>query len=372
MTLQRSLISSIMALLLAFHTAPASADDSDIEELKNELKQLRDAYEKRLSELESKIDAANRSGVSVRAPSDSINAPSGRNIKSNAFNPSIGLVLNGYYQEFSEAEGDIAGFAVAEDGHRGDQGMTVDHTEFNFSANVDDKFYGSSTWAIHEHDGTTEVELEEAYLMTMPNAGVPGDLQLKFGRAFWALGYLNEQHAHADDFVDRPLPYRVFVANGYNDDGIQISKILPTDTYNEIGFGAFAGKDNPFGGPTGSGPGGTSMFYRVGGDVGQNGTWRFGAYKLKGEAGARASGEDGEEVQSFVGDVDMTVYDLRYTYLLLVIREIASGLLPTRVSVVTKTVRTALTAELQLIMLKRILVGTQQRPISGIHAVELV
>ena len=50
---------------------------------------------------------------------------------------------------------------------------------------------------------------------------------------------LNTQHAHADDFADRPLPYRVFLNKAYNDDGIETSYLLPTMSINEFGFGIF-------------------------------------------------------------------------------------------------------------------------------------
>ena len=65
----------------------------------------------------------------------------------------------------------------------------------NFSANVDDKFYGSVTAAIVREDGEDKVELEEAFVQTLPGAGLPGGTRIKFGRAFWTFGYLNEHHS---------------------------------------------------------------------------------------------------------------------------------------------------------------------------------
>ncbi|MDA0797052.1 MAG: hypothetical protein O3C55_11535, partial [Proteobacteria bacterium] len=243
---------------------------------------------------------------------DEVKSAGGRAIKGNAFNPSIGIVLNGQYKDFSkETEPEIAGFAVGEEAHRGSGGMALDHTELNFSASVDDKFYGSLTYALAEHDGEMETELEEAYIETLPGAGAP--FNTKFGKALWALGYLNEQHGHVDDFVDRPLPYKIYLNGSFNDEGIQISKILPTELYNEIGLGLFRGSDFPFGAPYGTGIGATSIYYRVGGDIGANGTWRFGAYAVDGETGGRQIGDDPDFV-TFVGETDLEVYDLRYTY----------------------------------------------------------
>ena len=89
---------------------------------------------------------------------------------------------------------EISGFGVGEEGERGKEGLSIGESELNFSANVDDKFYASSTVAIVQEDGSDKIELEEAYIQTLPDAGLPDGLRLKAGRAFWTLGYLNEHH----------------------------------------------------------------------------------------------------------------------------------------------------------------------------------
>ena len=84
----------------------------------------------------------------------------------------------------------------------------------------------------------------------------------KFGRAFWNVGVLNPQHAHADDFADRPLPYRVFLNKAYNDDGLEASYLFGSS---EIGFGIFRGEDFPFGNTAaseGTGSDAWSAFYK--------------------------------------------------------------------------------------------------------------
>jgi len=300
------------AMLISLNTKTILAE-SDIDLIREEINQLKQSYESRISDLESKLESAIQALDSkVQTVDQSASASGGRVIRDNAFNPSVGVILSGTYREHATTESEIAGFAIGEEGERPDGGFGLNHSEFNFSANVDDKFTGSTTFAIAEHEGATEVELEEAYIMTLPGAGTPDGITFKFGRAFWTLGYLNEQHAHTDDFVDRPLPYRAFVNHSYNDDGIEITKLLPTDIYSEVGVGLFRGNDFPFGGPDGEGSGAMSAFYRIGGDLGTNKTWRLGMYQLNGEApGGRTSNED---TVTFTGDVDMTVFDLRYTY----------------------------------------------------------
>lgn len=298
----------LVAAMGLISVAPISAQE-DVSDLRKELMDLRNQYEQRISDLENKLETAIQA-KSVSQSAAAAGSQGGRSVRSNEFNPSIGIVLNGQFKEFSErAAPEMAGFAIGEEGERGTGGMALDHTEINFSASIDDKFYGSLTYALVEEGGAIVTEVEEAYVQTLPGAGAPA--QFKFGKALWTLGYLNEQHAHTDDFVDRPLPYRAFLNGGFNDDGIQISKVLPTEIYNELGVGLFRGSDFPFGTPDGQGIGATSIFYRIGGDVGTNGTWRLGAYKVDGETGGRVT-EEG--TVTFIGDTNLTAYDIRYTF----------------------------------------------------------
>jgi Sec-independent protein translocase protein TatA len=292
--------------LMAF--GPTHAQE-DVNELRQALDELRNQYEQRISDLEKKLDTAIESKAAAKT-SMTVESQGGRSVRGNEFNPSIGIILNGQFKEFSQRTApELTGFAIGEEGERGTGGLGLDHTEINFSASIDDKFYGSLTYALVEEGGAIVTEVEEAYIQTLPGAGAPA--QFKFGKALWTLGYLNEQHAHTDDFADRPLPYRIYLNGGFNDDGIQISKILPTEIYNEVGLGLFRGSDFPFGTPDGQGIGASSLFYRIGGDVGTNGTWRFGAYQVDGETGGRVT-EEG--TVTFIGDTKLTAYDIRYTF----------------------------------------------------------
>ena len=298
-----------LAVGIAMSPPVLAQSTTDSAAILKEIKALKEAYEKRTAELEKKIKALQakqtQQSAKVSAP-----ASTGRNIKDNSFNPSIGLVLNGKAAGFSRRTApEIAGFGIGEEGERGSEGLSIDETELNFSANIDDKFYGSTTAAIVREDGEDKVELEEAYLQTLPGSGLPDGFRIKAGRAFWTIGYLNEQHAHADDFADRPLPYRVYLNKAYNDDGLEFSYVLPTDQYAEIGGGVFRGDDFPAGGSV-SGMGGWSAYARTGGDIGDNQSWRVGAYTLRSDAVSRAT-EEGE--LTFVGNSYLYAADLRYT-----------------------------------------------------------
>lgn len=308
----RFYVMAASAALITASTIPAThaASDEDIAAIRQEILQMKQAYESRIAELEAKLSAVE--AEKPQKPALTAEKEAGRNIYDNRFNPSIGVILNGKLSSYSSADSEIAGFGVGEEGERSREGFAIDESELNFSASIDDKFAGSLTAAIVREEGEDKVELEEAYVQTLPGMGLPAGTSLKAGRAFWTLGYLNEHHTHADDFADRPLPYRVFLNNAYNDDGIEATYVLPTPFYAEVGGGVFRGDDFPFGEADGEGIAAWSAFARTGGDIGDNQNWRIGAYVLKGEAkGGRVSNED---AVSFVGDSTLYAADIRYTW----------------------------------------------------------
>ena len=224
----KNLLRCLVAALGLVLLVPAQAQE-DVSQIRQELNELRDLYEQRISDLEKKLEAAVETNA-VSQSAAAVETQGGRSVRNNSFNPSIGIILNGQAKEFSErAAPEMTGFAVGEEGERGTGGLGLDHTEINFSASIDDKFYGSLTYALVEEGGAIVTEVEEAYVKTLPGAEVAGDLQMTFGKALWSLGYLNEQHAHTDDFVDRPLPYQVYLNCSFNDDGTEISKVLDTE-----------------------------------------------------------------------------------------------------------------------------------------------
>lgn len=311
------LAASAVALL---NVSPAlAASDADLEAIRAELQSMRDAYESKIEQLESKVQTlqAQQTSTAERvaatepaAGGSSTPATSQRSIRDTSFNPSVGVILNGKYNNFSAKDGDIAGFAIGEEGERGTEGLGIDETELNFSASVDDKFRGAATIALHEHEGETEVEIEEAFVAT---TALPAGIEVKAGRFFSELGYLNSHHAHADDFADRPLTNRAFLDNNYGDDGVQVSAVLPTPIYTEIGAGAFRGDDFPAGGADGNDIGAWTAYGRVGGDVGDNTSWRLGLSTLQADGISREAGHEGEEV-NFNGDSSLYIADARAVY----------------------------------------------------------
>lgn len=209
----------------------------------------------------------------------------------NAFNPALSVILNGTYGFFDQDPTGYAlpGFALGEEAVPGERGFSLGESEINLQSNIDDWFFGSLTAAIVNEDGETIVELEESYFQTL---ALPAGFTLKGGRFFSRLGYLNEQHAHADDFVDRPLVYRaLFGGHQYGDDGAQLRWLAPLDVFFEIGAESFRGEGFPGGGSAHQGAGAWSAFAHVGGDIGSDYSYRAGLSYLSTEARGRETGD---------------------------------------------------------------------------------
>ncbi len=262
-----------------FGTAPTA------EELAQQIDALKEDYETRIAALEAQLAAMEAQGQA----DEQQDAPAPRPVADNSFNPAIGVVLNAMFADLSENEVGLPGFQLGHESERPEKGFSLGHSEVTMSGNVDDKFRGALTLGLGAHGSETELELEEAYVQTLAGSGLPDGTRLKAGRALWTFGYLNEHHAHGDDFADRPLPYRAFLDGAYNDDGLELSVVLPGDLYKEVGGGLFRGGDTPFGGSE-SGREAWSAYARIGGDVGRDSALRLGAYILDGAAHGRSGG----------------------------------------------------------------------------------
>ena len=280
---------ALLAVVIPAHGQSTGA--SAASDLAAEIEALRNEYEARLKALESQLSALEAESKAAEGPAAT---PARREMPApdNVFNPAISAVLNGMFTDYSRSSSEIPGFQTGHESERAAEGLSLGHSEIALSSNIDDKFQGALTLGLGVHPGErAELEIEEAYIRTLPGMGLPDGMRLQAGRALWTFGYLNELHAHADDFSDRPLPYRAYLDNAFNDDGLELSVVLPSDLYTEVGGGLFRGDDLPFGGSERS-PGAWSAFARIGGDIGSNSAWRMGGYLLGGRANGRG-GDDG-------------------------------------------------------------------------------
>lgn len=173
--------------------------------------------------------------------------------------------------------------------HR-ERGFGFGHAEFTAAGRIDDLFSGRLTAALHHHDGETEVELEEAFIDA---PGLPGGLQVRAGRFLSQVGYLNERHAHADDFTERPLLYRAFFGTHWSDTGLRLNWVAPTALYWRVGVEAFdGGRLASESADNGRSVGVTTFSTRLGGDIGRSHSWQLGLSWLRNRI-TPAAGDDG-------------------------------------------------------------------------------
>jgi hypothetical protein len=229
-----------------------------------------------------------------------------------SFNPRISLILLGTYADFgSEAEPEMPGVVLGPETELRPGGFSLAETELVMEANVDDQFRGWATVALENEDGETVVAVEEAYFNTL---ALPAGLAVKGGRFLSELGYQNRIHAHAWEFVDRPLIYRALLANHLIDDGLQLRWVAPTDLFVELGVEALRGQGFPAGGAERDGVNSTVGFVHFGGDLGVSGSWRLGLSHLEADADGRESGEEGGPVYAFTGDSAVSAVDFVYKW----------------------------------------------------------
>ena len=256
-----------VAVLLGNPLSVLAADEAD---LQKQIQQLKQSDEQRNLQLEQRLQQAESVAAQAQAAAQQASRPPASN--ENNFNPAISLILSGIYGQFRQDPAIPAtGFAMNANNTGYTRGFSLKESELAIAANIDPQFRGVSTFSLDPAGG---LSVENAFVQS---SALGNGLNLKFGRFFSGLGYLNEQHAHAWDFVDQPLVYRVLWDNQIGDDGLQLKWLAPTDMFvevgGEIGRGrGFPGSDRQ--NKNGSGAG--VVFAHIGDDIGIEQSWRAG------------------------------------------------------------------------------------------------
>ena len=172
------------------------------------------------------------------------------------------------------------------------KGLGLGHSDVSVNGPLGQAFEAQLTGSVHSDDEKIEAELEEAWVQTRT---LPAGLQLRAGRFSSQLGYLNEQHPHADDFVERPLLYRAFLGGHWFDDGLRLNWTAPTDLYLRLGAEVFRGRELVKDAASSSAPGALVLSAKTGGDIGVEHSWQAGLSYLQNRREAAVEAHEGEE-----------------------------------------------------------------------------
>lgn len=351
-----------------FATEPARADDADLSAIRSEMNALKHDYEARLKALDARLKRAEadakaartdaalaRGATPVATPPASPSAPVYRNAagkipavpppmtapttvaqapapptsapapvtippvivpplaqvpvataprapaSANAFNPGISVTLNGFLAGSTKDPtlARIPGFVVPDDAGLLNRGFSIGESEVTLAANIDPYLKGFLNLSFSKDN---QASVEEAYVQT---AGLGGGLNVKGGRFFSGIAYLNERHSHEWSFSDASLPYRAFLGNQYGDDGVQVRWLVPTSFYLEAGAEWFAGNGFPAGGAANGGKGTYTGFLHAGGDFNDSFSWLAGLSYLHAGSDNRVNGSD-----TFDGKDDLGIASL--------------------------------------------------------------
>lgn len=269
--LKKTYLSAAIAALLCHPLVAAAASDADLQAIREQIHQLKQSYEQRILLLEQRLELAEAKQTEVVATqTQQTSVAPVQPASEGAFNPAVSLILGGTYGKLSQDPAIPAtGFAMgANPGHQ--QGFNLGESELGISANIDPDYRGVATLALAPAGGVT---VENAFVQT---SALGNGINLKFGRFFSSLGYLNEQHAHAWDFVDQPLVYASLWNNQLGEDGVQLKWLTPTDTFIELGGEIGRGRGFPGSDRIKNGAGSGVLFAHVGDDIGIEHSWRAG------------------------------------------------------------------------------------------------
>ncbi|QTD43903.1 hypothetical protein [Ottowia testudinis] len=193
------------------------------------------------------------------------------------FAPTVGAVLDLGYASQALALGER------------DKGPHLGGAELTVESPLGPWLHGRLTAAAHSHDNKIEKHFEEVWLGT---TALPAGLQLRGGRFLSQVGYLNEQHPHADDFSTRPLLYRSFLGGHYFDNGLRLNWTAPTDFYWRTGLEVFSGKQLTREAEGAPRAGVFTLSTKFGGDVGREHSWQLGLSYLGNRRAAQAHHDD--------------------------------------------------------------------------------
>lgn len=300
--MRQYLLAAASAALCAV-AGPAVAQTTELEQIRQDIRDLRENYEIRIKALEDKLknaeaaatkaresaaqsqDAASRAQESATQSAAATETPpaGGRQTSQNAFNPAMSLILNGTWGRFgNDPSTQVTGFAPSGGEVLPGRGGSLGESELFLAANIDPYFRGALLAALTPEN---TVEVEEAYFETL---ALGKGFTVKGGRFFSGLGYFNQIHPHAWDFADASLVQTAFLGRNYGDDGLQLRWVAPLPVF--LQFGAEIGRGRAFPGAgeierNRNGSDSLVYFAKLGGDIGISSSYQAGVSHLRQRSG---------------------------------------------------------------------------------------
>ncbi len=172
------------------------------------------------------------------------------------------------------------------------EGLGLGHSDLLARGSLGRHLAGEAILVGATHEGKLERKVEKFFVQTRT---LPAGLQARAGRFASQVGYLNEQHPHADDFVERPAMYRAFLGHHYFDDGLRLNWTAPTPFYLQLGMEALSGRKLSPEGVRRSRNGVTTFTSKFGSDIGTNQAWQAGASLLINRRASVAAHDDHDQ-----------------------------------------------------------------------------
>ena len=129
---------------------PATAGQSELQQIRAEMREIRQAYETRIKALENRIEelegrretAAAETAAETPAPAQTTEPPqASAPTPVNAFNPAISLILEGTYTDAPDGTRLLPRFFSAEEIGPEKRGFSLAESELNLSASIDPYLY---------------------------------------------------------------------------------------------------------------------------------------------------------------------------------------------------------------------------------------
>ena len=369
---QRFVMLAAISVPLVAPVTAQSVSAADIEKLQESVRAMREQYEQRINSLERKIETlqkvqavrpqpatiagpttpANKGGTaqavpmstavmtSTSSPAQPVNGQAGdltpipqqarvvtRNPPSSLgsgitlpkigpVTPEISLILDGKYSSQSQNPESFRRGFIPSGGESVPRGFSLGESEFAIAGTVDNLFRAEARLVLGQEGSEFHVALEEAFFETI---NLPVGLKVKGGKFFSNVGYLNNKHPHAWDFVDLPLVYKAFFGGQLNNTGAQLSWVAPTDKiYIRLGAELGQGMHYPNSDNFNQNKPRLGTFYaKAGGDFNESSSWLGGLSFVSASTGDRPNisvFNDNADSFDFTGNTNIVIADFVYKW----------------------------------------------------------